>query len=871
MYQAIYADRKTFPHIIHLWDDNNGYTSIKDRPYAYRKKRGGKYKSIYGDELEKVVKYHPADLGLFSSDIPPETRFLIDVYGESDEVSVNHRMAAIDIEVDSTKGYPVIKKPQQAITAISLYDELTKHYYCFVLDPDGLVLNRTEEDRIIKSFKSEEGLLMAFLDKWEEIAPTIATGWNIDGFDFPYLLARLTYLFNAETAGRLSPIGVAYFNEYKDKVTIAGVNCLDYYGLYKKYSQKTLPNLRLDTVGKEELKIGKVEYKGSLDELKRTDINKFIEYNLHDVVIVVKLNESLHFIDLAMSICHICHVGYEDFSISSRILEGALLTYLRRKNLVAPNKAVALKGESSTEETSTVVDEEVGEDPMDEFYERDEGVVTVINSTSEESDLDKKFKGAYVKSPVSSRYEWICSADINSLYPSVIMSLNISPETKIGVVPKWNADKFARNAQDKLYFAGEEYTYETLRKELEANNLSISANGVVFDQKKSGCIPDILKQWFDTRKEYKAKTKQASIDKDKKAEVFWKRMDKVQKILLNSLYGVVGMRGFRFYDKDNAEAVTLTGQAIIKTSERFANNKMNKLCKTTDVDYVVAMDTDSLYINFKPAIDVNKVTDPKAFSVKLIKDISDELTSMYTLLLPRMFCSTLNRIVIVPDVVASSAIWTSKKHYAMLKVYSMEFTKDIDELEVKGLDTVRSSYPRVFRDFMKEVLMDILRGTTKKELDKKIIDFKSKMKDFNIEDVAKNTSVRFLSKHETPTDFNPKTRLPFYFVKGSTAQCKAALAYNDMLVKYNCTETEPIMHGAKIKWVYLKENPFGLDKIAFKDDGRDPKVIMDFVSMYADRPRIWEAELQTKLEDFYDALKWNVFSESQAYIDEFYD
>jgi DNA polymerase elongation subunit (family B) len=618
------------------------------------------------------------------------------------------------------------------------------------------------------------------------------------------------------------------------------------------------------------LKIGKVEYKGSLDNLKKTDINKFIEYNLHDVVIIVKLDEILHFIDLAMSICHICHVGYEEFSTSSRILEGALLTYLRRKRLVAPNKVPFLRNGSSA--AVEVVDNEDEESSDNNFYEeKEEGAVTVISAEITESDQDRKFKGAYVKSPVSSRYEWICSADINSLYPSVIMSLNISPETKIGVVPKWDADKFARNSQDKIYFAGDEFTYETFRKELESNKLSVSANGVVFDQKKAGCIPDILKQWFDTRKEYKAKTKQASADKDKKAEIFWKRMDKVQKILLNSLYGVVGMRGFRFYDKDNAEAVTLTGQAIIKTSEKFTNNKINRLCGTTDVDYVVAMDTDSLYINFKPAIDINKATDPKAFSVRLIKEISDELTSMYTLLLPRMFCSTLNRIVIVPDVVASAAIWTSKKHYAMLKVYSMEFNKDIDDLEVKGLDTVRSSYPKVFRDFMREILMDILRGINKKDLDKKIIDFKAKMKDFNVEDVAKNTSVRFQSKHETPIDFNPKTRLPFHFIQHSTAQCKAALAYNDMLTEYGCFETEPIMHGAKIKWVYLKENPFGLDKIAFKDDGKDPKIIMDFIQLYADRTRIWEAELQSKLEDFYKALKWNIFYESQAYIDEFYD
>lgn len=837
MYQSIYCDKKS--STVHLWDDKNGYTSFKYRPYAYRKKRGGKYLSIYGEQLEKTDRFHPTEPNLYESDVPWDTRILVDAYAESDEASTGHRTVILDIEVESKDGYPNYENPKQKVTAIAIYEAVSSRYYCYVLDEDGIVKPGTEKDRTIITFSSEEELLKSFLDKWEEISPTIATGWNIDGFDFPYLHARLEYLFGEDQAGRLSSIGICYFNKFKNKMTIAGVNTLDYLLLYKRYSQKSLPNFRLDTVGREELNAGKVDYEGSLDDLKKTDINKFIEYNLHDVVLIKQLDDKLQFIALAMSICHVCHVGYEEFHVSSKFLEGAMLTYLRRKKLVAPNK---------------------------NLNKDDEG--TVAGDVDEDSDVG--FEGAYVKDPVPGRYDWVCSADINSLYPSVIMSLNISPETKVGVIQKWDIEKFIKKSDEKVYFQDEERSYKELSELFVQNNLSVSSNGVVYDQSKLGCIPDILKKWFAERVEYKNKMKEASDAKDKAGTVFWKRRQHVQKILLNSLYGVLGLPVFRFYDLDNAAAVTLTGQDIIKTSSKYVNKKFNARCGTKDKDYILYIDTDSLYLDMNSLAIHEKVEDVKSFSVSTIGEVSDNLNDFYKVMMVQMFNSTDNRIKIASDVVAKSAFWLAKKRYAMLKVYNMELNKDVDDLEVKGLDVVRSSYPKKFRDFMSSVLLDILKGTSKKELDAKILKFKDMMKEFNVEDVAKNTSVRFISNTEAKTNFDPKGREMFSFINGSTAQCKAALAYNDMLKKFGLKETEPIMSGGKIKWVYLKDNPFGLDGLAFKDDGRDPKVIMDFISKYIDRNRIWDTELQSKLEDFYEALKWEIFSVDGATIDEFF-
>jgi DNA polymerase elongation subunit (family B) len=705
-----------------------------------------------------------------------------------------------------------------------------------VLDEDGVVEDEERDDTSVVAYLHEQDLLEDFLKVWKKINPTIVTGWNIDGFDFPYLHARLVAVLGEEKAGSLSPIGICYFNKYKNKMTIACVNCLDYLLLYKRYSGKSLPNYRLDTVAKEELKIGKVEFAGSLDNLKKTDIKKFIEYNLHDVVLVKKLNDLLQFIELAMSICHVCHVGYEEFSVPSRFLEGALLTYLRRKKLVAPNK----RGEVEYE----------------------------FDADDEEDEDEVGFKGAYVKDPIPGRYGWVCSADVNSLYPSVIMSLNISPETKLGVIEGWDSEKLVKKSKDKFMFFDEEHTYESFSKDIIENNLSVSANGVVYDQNRIGCIPDILKKWFAERVEFKNKMKDADEKGDKPAYVFWKRRQQVQKILLNSLYGVLGLPIFRFYDLDNALAVTATGQEIIKTSAKYVNSKFNARCKTKDRDYVIYIDTDSLYLDIDSLARHENVSDVKPFAVKTITDIANELNELYKVMMPSMFNSVDNRIKIAPDVVAKSAFWIVKKRYAMWKVYNMELNKDVDAVEIKGLDVVRSSYPKKFRDFMSSVLTDILRGTSNKELNKKVADFKVSMKDFNLEDVAKNTSVNFVSKKKT--DYNPVTRDPFNFIKGSPAQCKAALAYNDTLKKFDLVETEPIMSGGKIKWVYLKNNPFGLEGLAFKDDGTDPKTVMDFITKYIDRTAIWNAELEKKLTAFYEALKWEIYSEDQQVIDTFF-
>lgn len=304
--------------------------------------------------------------------------------------------------------------------------------------------------------------------------------------------------------------------------------------------------------------------------------------------------------------------------------------------------------------------------------------------------------------------------------------------------------------------------------------------------------------------------------------------------------------------------------------------KIIKIEEVTHEDYVVYVDTDSVYVKMEPLFSIDGSTsdeEKKNSTKENLTEISNKINEFYKVAMVRMFNSTDNRIKIAPDVVAKAAFWIKKKKYAMQKVYDMELGKDIDKLEVKGLDVVRSSFPKKFRGFMETLLQHILNNTPKKEVDTFVLDFKKQIKDFEIQDVAKNTSVKFVSGEDAKQkiDFNPKGREPFHFIRGSTAQCKATLAYNDMLKHFKCKETEPVFSGGKIKWVYLKDNSFGLDGLAFKDDGKDPKVIMDIINTYADRNQIWEKELVKKLTAFYEALNWEIFREEQATIDSFFD
>ena len=837
MYQNIYYQREK--NLIHLWDDQRGYSAFPYTRYAYEPAQRGEFKSIYGDSLTKIYKFKGDDPNLFESDVPETTRALVDMYSEKDDVSTGHVILTYDIECEMTSGLPDPLEATNELTSIALHDSATKQAWVLVMDKEGKMVEKTTDKCIVLPFQDERDMLMKYLELYEMINPSIVTGWNIDFFDTPMLYNRIKRLLGERQANRLSPIGQCFWSPYRKRYFMAGVSYLDYITLYKNYNFGELPNYRLDTIAQIELGRGKIEYQGNLDQLFSEDIEKFIEYNLVDVELVVGFEEKLQFIDLCRGICHVGHVPYEDFVYSSKYLEGALLTYLRRKGLVAPNK------------------------PADR-REKMEAL---------KANKQEKFIGAYVKAPIVGKYDWIYDLDLTSLYPSIIMTLNISPESKIGKIQDWDVQKYLNKEVDTYQIDEDTITKENLKEYLDKSKFSVASNGVLYRTDAVGCIPGILDLWFAKRVEYKDKMKKYGNSGDKEKYAFYYKRQLVQKILLNSLYGVLGLPAFRFYDVDNATAVTTTGQTVIKSTADMANIKYNKELGDPDLDSNIYIDTDSVFFSAVPLMDKRfpKWKDEEqdviaGYVNDIAEEMQDYLNDFYDIMSTKIFNvdRDKHRLEIKKEYVAKAGLWIAKKRYAQWII--SDNGVPCDKLDVKGLDVKRSSFPKAFQECMGKVLIDILRGVGEEELTKYVLDFKKNMENRPNSEIAKNTAVKNLKK------YMPKgKRVPFTTMKGTPAHVKAAIAYNDLITHFKVPyKYGPMVNGDKVKWVYLKDNPLGLDGLAFTGYN-DPPEIEKFIETYIDRNKIFERELRFKLQDFYDAIGWGEMISEQKTAEKFFN
>src|SRR5210317_763110 len=782
MYQNAYYQREK--NLVHIWDDKLGYRSFPYTRYAYQKTQNGEYTTLYSDTVTKIYKYTKDDPDLFESDVPETTRVLVDTYTDSDLPSEGHVILTYDIECEMESGLPNPEEAKNELTSIALHDSATNQYWVLVMDKAGEMLERKTDKAIVIPFRTEEDMLMKYLELYEMINPSIVTGWNIDYFDTPMLYNRIKRLLGKRHANRLSPIGECFWSPYRKRYFMAGVSYLDYLSLYKNFTYSELDSYRLDSIAQKELGRGKIEYDGNLDILFKEDIEKLIEYNLVDVELVVEFDRKLQFIDTARGICHAGHVPYEDFVYSSKYLEGALLTYLKRKGIVAPNK------------------------PADR-RERMEAL---------KENKEEKFIGAYVKAPIVGKYEWIYDLDLTSLYPSIIMTINISPETKMGKIENWDAQDFVKDKRETWIINGDTITQENLKKFFERSKFSVASNGVLYRTDKVGCIPDILDLWFSQRVEFKNKMKEYGNSGEKEKYEWYKKRQLVQKILLNSLYGVLGLPAFRFYDVDNATAVTTTGQTVIKSTADMANIKYNKELGTKDVDSNIYIDTDSVFFSAVPLLDhrMPNWKDQDDDSIAQLVDgiageMQDYLNDFYDILSEKIFNvdKDKHRLEIKKEYVAKAGLWVAKKRYAQWII--SDNGVPVDKLDVKGLDVKRSSFPKAFQDIMSDVLISILRGETEQEISDKVLAFKKSMTEQDVKVIAKNSAVKNLTK------YMPKgKRQLFQFGKGAPAHVKAAISYNDCLKHFDAPfKYEPMKNGDKVKWVYLKSNPLGIDGVAF--------------------------------------------------------
>lgn len=559
MYKKCFSQKiKDNKYKIHLWDDT-GYDIIEWDNIAYIEcdKDESTYRGLNGEYLKPTLNYTRNSPGVHYHDMPPYQKFLVERYGINDTPSTTHREVFFDIECEIggalTEEY--IESAPMPITSIAWWDKQIDQWYIVILDRKNQLKHTKAKNKEIIPCKTEEELLYKFIEKFREMDPDILIGYNSDFFDIPYLFYRMCNVIGEEWAKHLSPIGKVKYKKNNDYwfspdtyVEIIGVESLDYMRLHKKYSWKDEPTYKLDAIGEKYVGVNKIEYNGSLDRLFEEDIHKFIEYNFMDVKILKLLDEKLQYIGLTKNIAHKGKHNYHEVYRNTKTQDGAISAYLLSQGIIPPPK--------------------------------------------DRNPLKKKgYAGGYLFCPKAGLYKYMFDEDLTSLYPSIIMSINIGKETYMGRIIDED-DRNNRLGLNDLQSkpSDTEITWENpngIRTQVQLHKLidiiikgsyAVSANGVVFDTSRESTLSTILSKWFDERVEYKSKMKQAYKSGDKEKGDYYYLMQYTMKILLNSLYGATAT-GFRYGSVILAEAITLSGQRIIQESALCANRHMNRVMR----------------------------------------------------------------------------------------------------------------------------------------------------------------------------------------------------------------------------------------------------------------------------------------------------
>ena len=562
MYKKCYATRLgNNKYKIHIWDEG-GYDEIEWYNTAYQEcsKEEGTHYGLGGEYLKEIYNWDKNTPNLHFHDMKPHQKYLVEKYGTNDTPSTGHKELFFDIECEIggalTEEY--IESAHMPITSIAWWDKTPNTWHILILDKKKQLKHTKAKSKEIIPCSTEQELLAKFLEHFREIDPDILIGYNSDFFDIPYLYYRMCNVLGQEWADQLSPIGKVnakknnqYFFKRNQFVDIIGVESLDYMRLHKKYSWKDEPSWKLDAIGEKYTGINKIEYDGNLDQLFETDINKFIQYNFRDVEILKLLDEKLQYIALSKNLSHKGNHNYSEVYSNSITQDGAISSYLLHQGIIPPSR-----------------------DP---------------NPKSK-----KGYAGGYLFCPKAGLYKYMFDEDLTSLYPSIIMSLNIGKETFKGRIidaddrnnrlglndlkeKDPNDNLLVENAKGQQTIVG----VGKLISMIEKNNLAMSANGCLFSTDKESTLSTVLNKWFDERVKYKNEMKKAFKSGDKEKGAYYHLMQYTMKILLNSLYGATALPSFRYGMSYSilSEAITLTGHRIIQESALCANRHMNKVIK----------------------------------------------------------------------------------------------------------------------------------------------------------------------------------------------------------------------------------------------------------------------------------------------------
>ncbi len=729
--------------------------------------------------------------------------------GEIDYSINQMKIFALDIEVQCENGFPDVEAAAEEMLSITIKDMVSKEFFVWAVRefevPDG-----------VKAFiyDTERDMLKNFIEWWVHNTPDILTGWNVNLYDVPYIARRVNRTLGEKWMKSLSPWNRAnerevYVQGRKNYAyDVSGINILDYLDLYRKFTYSNQESYRLDHIAFVELGQRKVDHSeyDNFKDFYTSDWQKFIEYNIQDVELIDRLEDKMKLLELAITMAYDAKANFEDVYSQVRMWDTIIYNYLSDKNIVVPPR----KG----------------------------------------SKKDEKYAGAYVKEPKPGRYDWVVSFDLNSLYPHLIMQYNISPETL------WET-RHSSSSVERI-----------LNQEIDFSDckFAVCANGAQYRKDVHGFLPEIMQKIYDERTIYKklmlkskSEYEKNPTEKLKKDISKYNNIQMARKIQLNSAYGAIGNQYFRYYNLANAEAITLSGQVSIRWIENKMNQYLNKILKTEEEDYVIASDTDSIYLNLGPLVEsVYKGREKVNKSIVRFLDkvcetkLEPYIESSYQELADYVGAYD-QKMIMKRENIANKGIWTAKKRY-ILNVWNSEGVEYTEpKLKVMGIECVKSSTPGACRDKIKECLT-VIMNEGEEEAQKFIKDFRDNFDQLPVEDISFPRGCNGINKWANPSSI---------YSKGTPIHVRGALLFNHYNKKNKLQHKYPLIQdGEKIKFVYLKtpnkigENvisylqtlptEFGLDKqvdydLQFNKSFLEPiKVIMDTIG--------WKPEKVASLE-----------------------
>ena len=872
-----------------IWDRDNDIVKIVERDpkkgrifqeyparyLFYYPDQRGKYKSIYGESLSRVVaknfkefqkelKIHN-NQKLFESDINVVFRTLEEQYLGRDAPKLNVAFFDIEVDFDPERGYASPDDPFMPITAISIHLQWLDTLICLAIPPKTLSMDKATE--LIKDFpntmlfNSEADLLETFLDIIEDA--DVLSGWNSEGYDIPYTVNRVTKVLSKEDTRRFClwdqfPKKREYEKYGKTAITydLVGRVHLDSLELYRKYTYEERHTYRLDAIGEMEVGESKTVYEGTLDQLYNNDFRKFIEYNRQDCALLNKLDRKLKFIDLANTIAHENTVLLQTTLGAVAVTEQAIVNEAHHRGMIVPSRTK--KDQRDTEQAA----------------------------------------GAYVAYPKKGLHDWIGSMDINSLYPSVIRALNMGPETIVGQLRQDYTKTYIEGeiAKGKSFAAAWEGNFGSLEyawvmSQNRATDITIdwengetsimsgaeiyelifnsnkpwmlSANGTIFTYEFEGIIPGLLKRWYAERKEMQAKLKDAIKAENKIEEEYWDKRQLVKKINLNSLYGAILNPGCRFFDKRIGQSTTLTGRAIA----RHMAAKINEVI-TGEYDHlgraIIYGDTDSAYFSayntLKKDIENGTIPWDKSTVIQIYDNVAEEVNSTFSTLMQDAFHCPKSRGEVIKagrEIVASKGLFITKKRYAVLYYDKEGKRQDVEDkpgkIKAMGLDLKRSDTPEFMQKFLEEVLTKVLNGAQESEVLDMISEFRTEFKARPGWEKGSPKRANNITEYEAKEKKAGRANMP--------GHVRASINWNTLKRMHGDKYSMNIVDGMKVIVCKIKDNPLGFTSVAYPtDELRLPKWFQD---LPFDHQEMETTIINNKVENLIGVLEWDLQSTFQ--------